>query len=639
MLEGTASITGGLNQVRRVISVQDGVAPDDLQRTISTVIESDSDSDSEDEIHSRYSDANFVARVMAVGGRERIATINEAIAKSRLSSAQSSASLGDGANPASNTQQAVSAPSVTASSGLERPASFSLKTGNEPGAHASSEKTLAAMLEGITKVLTGSATSGLAEQSQNISAPSSSLTPAHTTGSSLLLSPTVSVVTNPVSSGTVLPVNAQEQPVAASTPVVAPEATSIQLPAAVAATEKSEQKPAEPVVTVALEQKGSPDAKASDEMSASAQETTAVVESEAAVAETVVEQPVAAEAAASEGSHKPEAAVYSDYVHVIGNVTRPLTMYERMSNRYWTGQNAFLIAQGDEDATPNETLTEAGLVWARIEAAHRRAALRDSEVDSGYKSRDWNLRIGLDNQLYGNEESRVLGSVWLQYGKVNTDISSLHGDGLINTNAYSLGGALTWMTDDGYYIDTQAQYAWIKSELASDTVHGPLKNSLSANGLGLSLEAGKHVSLNDNWTWIPQVQLSWNRTGANDFTDPHLGTVSFDALSSLTLRGGLALEYAKSWQDKDGYTSRFSGRAVANLHHDLRSQNAMMTIGDKQVKLGREEPTWAELGLSGRYSFKDGKYAIFGEAVAGGALENTANNQYAKGKVGLQIKW
>ncbi len=343
-------------------------------------------------------------------------------------------------------------------------------------------------------------------------------------------------------------------------------------------------------------------------------------------------------------AYQPGVPVYAAYGQIVRLATSLPTMQERIGKRYWAGQGAAQIEEGDGEEARlswkgNDILTDLGLVWGQAEAGHRHAALAGSDLHTRYTANDWKVTLGLDNQLHEANDNRLLGGVWVRYSRINADIASALGKGAIETQAYGVGGALTWLSDNGLYVDAQAQYSRLKSELSPDKVSKALASNAKAESYDVSLEAGKSVRLNDYWTLTPQVQLSWNHVTANSFTDADANTVRFELKDQVTLRGGVAVEYAKSWQDKGGKTVRASVHGIANLRHRLAGKGSRLQLADQSVKIGHEERTWGEIGLGGRYELKDRRLAVFGDVTAGTAMNNPGKNHYVAGKLGLSIKW
>jgi len=346
--------------------------------------------------------------------------------------------------------------------------------------------------------------------------------------------------------------------------------------------------------------------------------------------------------------YQPGVPLYSSYAHIVDRLNTLPTMRERVGNRYWKGNAAQKISQGDgpdanteQESDPDikEVLTDAGLIWARVEAAHNRAQLQNSTTKNKYNSDQWSLRAGVDNQILESVHGKVIAGIWLQYDTAKADISSYFGSGNVNAHSYGVGAALTWLSDDGFYIDGQGRYSWSKSDISSETLNRTLITDAKGKGLALSLEAGQQIAINERWSWTPQGQLTWSQTTLDDFTDPYNAAVSFETLRSLTARIGMSAQYSGTWQDKNGYTKRANAYSITNIYREFLNRSPKMNISDELIYIGNEEKTWGELGFGGTYAFLDDKYALFGEAAVASSFKQLGDNYSLRGNVGFRANW
>ncbi|MDT6939470.1 autotransporter outer membrane beta-barrel domain-containing protein [Brucella pseudogrignonensis] len=346
--------------------------------------------------------------------------------------------------------------------------------------------------------------------------------------------------------------------------------------------------------------------------------------------------------------YQPGVPLYSSYAHIIHSLNTLPTMRERVGNRYWTGISAHKISQGDglgtdtesaPDPALKEVLTDAGLIWARVEAAHTRNQLQNSTTNNKYRSDQWSLRAGIDNQVLESTYGKVIAGVWLQYDTAKAGVTSYFGNGTVDINSYGVGAALTWLSNDGFYVDGQARHSWSKSDISSETLNRSLITDTKGKALALSLEAGQRIVIDDRWSWTPQAQLTWAQTSLDDFTDPYNADVSFEKLTSLTARIGLSAQYSASWQDKNGYTSRTNAYSITNIYRELLDRSTKMNISDELIYIGNEDKTWGELGFGGTYAFFDDKYALFGEAAIASPFKQIDANYSLRGNVGFRVNW
>lgn len=162
-----------------------------------------------------------------------------------------------------------------------------------------------------------------------------------------------------------------------------------------------------------------------------------------------------------------------------------------------------------------------------------------------------------------------MGGVTVHYGQVSTNASSVFGDGSIDTDVYGFGGTLTWLAQNGFYVDDQVQVTWYETDIGSDTLGRSLANDNDGFGYSLCLETGKRIALDGNWSVTPQAQLAYSNVDFDSFTDPFGARVSMDRSESLKGRVGVAAEYQNAWQDASGRMTRSNVYGLANLYHEF----------------------------------------------------------------------
>ena len=215
-----------------------------------------------------------------------------------------------------------------------------------------------------------------------------------------------------------------------------------------------------------------------------------------------------------------------------------------------SGAGNGMLSQGDGPGTieparqPSDgrpAFVEGRGLWARIEGAHGRFDPRTSTSATDYDLDTWKIQSGLDGQLYESESGKLIGSLTAQYGNASADISSLFGNGEIDTDGYGLGGTLTWHGQKGFYLDGQAQATRYESDLSSDVL-GSLSNGNDGFGYAFSLETGKRLALNQSRTLTPQAQLAYSNVDFDAFADPFGANVSLGTGESLKGRLGLSAD-------------------------------------------------------------------------------------------------
>ncbi len=318
--------------------------------------------------------------------------------------------------------------------------------------------------------------------------------------------------------------------------------------------------------------------------------------------------------------------IYEAYPQALLALMSMPTMQQRVGNRYW-----------EQPLAPPNGLEGNG-VWTRIEGLHSHIEPAVSTSGSDYDLDMWRLQAGLDGLLYEAQDgSRLIGGITVHYGQASSDVTSVFGDGGIDTDGYGFGGTLTWLGQNGIYVDGQASLTWFDSDLTSDTANRSLNDGNDGFGYALSVEAGKKIDLSGNWTITPQAQLIYANVDFDGFTDPFGADVSLGTGDSLRGRLGISADREQSWQDKAGKTSRSHVYGIANLYYEILDGSSVDISGVKFET--RPERFWGGIGIGGSYNWNDDKYSVYGEVSANTSLESFGDSYAFNGTAGFRVKW
>jgi len=294
--------------------------------------------------------------------------------------------------------------------------------------------------------------------------------------------------------------------------------------------------------------------------------------------------------------YQPGVPVYEAYANTLLSLSKLPTLRQRVGNRLYDPTNTGQTA-----------------VWGRVEGT---TSHLDPSVSTTGQRQDidsWKAQFGVDRILSGQQdESRLVWGINLNYGTANTHVSSLYGNGSIDTTAYGLGSTLTWYGKDGTYVDAQAQATWFNSDLQSKLA-GKLENGQNAHSYGLGLEAGQAFALDGGFALIPQAQISYVSTHFGAFNDKFGARVNSDKGDSLQGRLGVALDYKPNWRDAGGNAHAASLYGVVNLKHEFLD-GTRVDVSNVPVssRMGR---TWGGIGLGANYGWSE-RYAVYGEIAA-----------------------
>ncbi len=351
--------------------------------------------------------------------------------------------------------------------------------------------------------------------------------------------------------------------------------------------------------------------------------------------------------------YQPGVPVYETYPNALQVLNRLPTLAQRTGNRYWGEQapaetvfckdparNFRCTPTQDQNAYYQDgstTIVGGTGVWGRIEGLHGRQQPDVTTSQSDYDYDMWNLQAGVDGQLYESDAGKLIGGITVHYGQVSTDVSSIFGNGNIDTTGYGFGGTLTWYGNNGFYLDAQGQVTWYDSNLYSNTLRRGLADGNDGFGYAMSLEAGKRIALNENWTLTPQAQLTWSSVDFDSFTDPYGARVSLDKGDSLKGRLGLTLGHERSWKDDDGQTSRAQFYSIVNLTNEFLDGTRVDVSGTKFYS--RADRLTGGIGFGGTYSWANDKYTVYGEVSADTSLMNFADSYEVGGTLGLRVRF
>ncbi|MNR95995.1 AIDA-I autotransporter precursor [compost metagenome] len=327
--------------------------------------------------------------------------------------------------------------------------------------------------------------------------------------------------------------------------------------------------------------------------------------------------------------YQPGVPSYEAYPQILLGLNGLPTLQQRVGNRFWNDGSS--SSSKDNGRGVTGTFTETNGMWVRVEGGHNRMTPKESTSGSDYQYDTYKMQGGIDGVLTENSNGKVVGSALIHYVHGSAKTSWRHGvgnygSGNISTDGYGVGGALTWYGENGFYVDGMAQLTWYSSNLSANSVHS-LKSGDHAFGQAWSLESGKRVKMNGNWSVTPQAQLRYSKASFDNFTDVFGASVRQGRDDSLQGRLGISLDY----QNK---RTRFYG--IANLYNEFFNGTSV-TVAD-QTFASRNDRLWAGLGFGGSYNWNNDKYSVYGEANYNSSLASSNSHGYG-GTIGLRFKW
>lgn len=320
--------------------------------------------------------------------------------------------------------------------------------------------------------------------------------------------------------------------------------------------------------------------------------------------------------------------VYEAYRETMNSLMQMPSLQQRVGDRL---EQVNAPKNESEKTTPSPEY-----IWARIDGTH--SQVKPSSTTG--MTHDINTVIfqsGVDGLFYDGELGKLVAGLYGSYGTARSDILSKVGDGNISTDAWTLGGTVTWYAAEDFYIDAQAQTTWFESDLFSETTRASLSDGQKAQGYALSLETGKKFELTEHWSITPQMQLSWSTINADSSQDKWNTKFKLNDNDRTIGRVGVNLEYKDKKKELDNTYTVSKGYIIANLIRDFQSDKSVNVSGENFVNDNRQN--WAEVGAGVDYSWKDSAYAVYGEGALKTALEDASDNYTLKGSVGFRMRW
>ncbi|MND77399.1 Outer membrane protein IcsA autotransporter precursor [compost metagenome] len=310
--------------------------------------------------------------------------------------------------------------------------------------------------------------------------------------------------------------------------------------------------------------------------------------------------------------YQPGVPIYEAYGTNLQAINGLPTFQQRVGGRTW--------AQGADPAS--------GGGWSRVEGVRTRgnAAVSTSQAEQDLDS--WKLQMGFDKVVaeaaWGG---RLIAGVTAHYAEANSQIRSLFGNGVLETNGYGVGATLSWQGQAGLYLDSQAQVSWYQSDLES-TVLGRLVTGNGGQGEAFSVEAGQRLPLTDKVSITPQAQLLYSNVRFDGFADAADAEVSLDRGESLKTRLGLSLDQHEAWEGGRGHVY-----AVANLSYEWMDPSRVDVSGASFEHAN--ERLWGEVGIGFSATWSPG-VTFFGETAVNSAIEDSESRSF-RANAGVRI--
>lgn len=148
------------------------------------------------------------------------------------------------------------------------------------------------------------------------------------------------------------------------------------------------------------------------------------------------------------------------------------------------------------------------------------------------------LQLGADKAL-AVEDGRLHIGALAGYSKADR---SLRSEGKGNANSYFLGGYVSWLADNGWYVDSLLKANRIHQDFNVQATDGEtVKGKTKQSAIGATLEIGRQLQLGGGWFIEPQAGLAVAHVSGDRYRTSNDLNVSAGAGNSNQLKAGLLL--------------------------------------------------------------------------------------------------
>ena len=312
--------------------------------------------------------------------------------------------------------------------------------------------------------------------------------------------------------------------------------------------------------------------------------------------------------------------VYEAYPVALLQMASLPTFHQRTSERYLNGEACEPIVPGAPSPTPDtlgareDVPVCAGMDpgpagWVRISGDQGRLTPSVSSSRSSLRTQSTRIHAGVDVPIGVRESGQWVAGVGFQAVDSTVDVESHSGDGRIDSRGEGLEASLTWLGDEGLYVDAQAQYLWIKGDLTSKLLNVILDENNKARAHALSLEVGKQYEMNPGWNVTPFTQVVYRQTRFDGFRDLFGSDVSLSRARSLHAPTGVHFSHVNG---NEGARMHLFGSAF--LDYEFMDGNIVKVAGTDIAS--RDERLWMGVSAGAARTWNKGRQALVAEIGA-----------------------
>ncbi|WP_160286286.1 autotransporter outer membrane beta-barrel domain-containing protein [Pseudomonas knackmussii] len=209
--------------------------------------------------------------------------------------------------------------------------------------------------------------------------------------------------------------------------------------------------------------------------------------------------------------------------------------------------------------------------WVRTYANRYKLS---ADADLTYAQNQHGLSLGADGQLPTSDGQWLLGVL---AGTSKSDLDLKRGTSG-EVDSYYVGLYSTWLADSGFYVDAVLKLNRFDNSSDVRMSDGTkAEGDYNNTGLGLSVEAGKHIKLPDDWFIEPYAQFAALRVNGDDYELDNGMQASSNHANSLL--GKLGSSFGKRIPlANGGFAEPYLKLALA---HEFADNNLVRVNGDR----------------------------------------------------------
>lgn len=197
---------------------------------------------------------------------------------------------------------------------------------------------------------------------------------------------------------------------------------------------------------------------------------------------------------------------------------------------------------------------------------------RISTDNVGYKQDMNGVMLGGDHAIALENSRLLLGSM---FSYTHSELDAHSSDGKVDSYALGLYG--TWMHDNGYYLDGVLKANHFRTENSAKFNDGKTTAKDNTNGIGFSLEAGKHIKI-DSYFIEPYVLASVFHGEKTSYRFSNDMKVKADSAEST--KGEIGSTFGKSFLMEDGTLIKPYLRLAVS--HEFKKNNDVIINGTER---------------------------------------------------------